>query len=108
MGWLYQHAVKPVLFRLDPEHAHELAIGAMTLLGRVPPLCALLERVHQLPAGAFRPVAAFGLEFPNAVGLAAGFDKDGHAWPAAAALGFGHLEIGTVTFHAQPGNPRPR
>ena len=108
MGWLYQHAVKPVLFRLDPEHAHELAIGSMALLGRVPPLCALLERVNQLPAGAFRPVRAFGLEFPNAAGLAAGFDKDGRAWPAAAALGFGHVEIGTVTLHAQPGNPRPR
>ncbi|MDI1249934.1 MAG: quinone-dependent dihydroorotate dehydrogenase [Lacunisphaera sp.] len=108
MGWLYQHAVKPVLFRLDPEHAHELAIGAMTLLGRLPPLCALLERVNQLPAHLHRPVRAFGLDFPNTVGLAAGFDKDGTGWPAAAALGFGHVEIGTVTLHAQPGNPKPR
>jgi dihydroorotate dehydrogenase len=48
------------------------------------------------------------LNFPNAVGLAAGFDKNGFAWPAAAALGFGHVEIGTVTLHPQPGNPRPR
>ena len=108
MGWFYQHALKPLLFRLDPEHAHELAMRAMTLLGRLPPLCAALERVNQLPSGTHRPVRAFGLEFPNAVGLAAGFDKDGHAWPAAAALGFGHVEIGTVTLHAQPGNPRPR
>jgi dihydroorotate dehydrogenase len=108
MGWLYQHTVKPLLFRLDPEHAHELAIGAMTVLGRLPPLCALLERVNQLPPRLHRPVRAFGLEFPNTVGLAAGFDKDGSGWPAAAALGFGHVEIGTVTLHAQPGNPRPR
>jgi dihydroorotate dehydrogenase len=108
MGWLYQHAVKPVLFHLDPERAHELALGAMTLLGRLPPLCALLERVHQLPPRLHRPVRVFGLEFPNTVGLAAGFDKDGTGWPAAAALGFGHVEIGTVTLHAQPGNPRPR
>jgi len=108
MGWLYQHAVKPLLFHLDPEHAHELAIGGMTLLGRLSPLCALLERVNQLPPRLHRPVRVFGLEFPNTVGLAAGFDKDGTGWPAAAALGFGHVEIGTVTLHAQPGNPRPR
>jgi len=108
MGWLYQHAVKPALFRLDPERAHEVGVGALALLGRVRPLCALLGRIHRLDPARHRPVEAFGLKFPNAVGLAAGFDKDGHAWPAAAALGFGHVEIGTVTFHAQPGNPRPR
>ncbi len=108
MGWLYQHALKPLLFRLDPEHAHELGVDAMALLGRVPPLCALLERVQRLSPGLHRPVECFGLKFPNAVGLAAGFDKNGRAWPAAAALGFGHVEIGTVTLHAQPGNPRPR
>jgi dihydroorotate dehydrogenase len=55
-----------------------------------------------------RPIEAFGLKFPNAVGLAAGFDKNARVWPAAAALGFGHVEIGTVTALAQPGNPRPR
>ena len=54
------------------------------------------------------PVHRFGISFPNVVGLAAGFDKDGVALPALAALGFGFIEAGTVTFHAQPGNPRPR
>ncbi len=108
MGWLYQHAIKPALFRLDAEHAHELAVDALALLGRVRPLCAALERLHRLDPAVHRPVEVFGLKFPNAVGLAAGFDKNGRAWPAAAALGFGHVEIGTVTFHAQPGNPRPR
>ena len=108
MGWLYQHAVKPALFRLDPEHAHELGVGALAGLGRVRPLCAVLEWLHQLPGARHRPVECFGLKFPNAVGLAAGFDKNGRAWPAAAALGFGHVEIGTVTLHGQPGNPRPR
>ena len=67
-----------------------------------------MERLHRIDPTMHRPVEAFGLKFPNAVGLAAGFDKNGRAWPAAAALGFGHVEIGTVTFHAQPGNPRPR
>ncbi len=108
MGWLYQHALKPLLFRLDPEHAHELGVDAMALLGRVPPLCALLARMHRLSPSLHRPVECFGLKFPNAVGLAAGFDKNGRAWSAAAALGFGHVEIGTVTLHAQPGNPKPR
>ena len=108
MGWLYQHAIKPVLFRTDPESAHELAVHSLALLGRVRPLCALLERLHRLPPATHRPVACLGLQFPNAVGLGAGFDKNGFAWPAAAALGFGHVEIGTVTLHAQPGNPRPR
>jgi dihydroorotate dehydrogenase len=56
----------------------------------------------------YKPVECFGLSFTNPIGLAAGFDKNGRAWPAAAALGFGHVEIGTVTLHAQPGNPRPR
>jgi dihydroorotate dehydrogenase len=108
MGWFYQQVVKPALFRLDAEHAHELAVEALALLGRVRPLCAVLERAHRLDPALHRPVEAFGLRFPNAVGLAAGFDKNGRAWPAAAALGFGHVEIGTVTLHAQPGNPRPR
>ena len=108
MGWLYQHALKPALFRLDPERAHELSVDALALLGRVRPVGAVLEKLYRLDPALHRPVECFGLKFPNAVGLAAGFDKNGRAWPGAAALGFGHVEIGTVTFHAQPGNPRPR
>lgn len=108
MGWLYQNLCKPAFFRLDPEHAHEKAVHAMALLGRVRPLCAALEAINQLPTAIYRPVECLGLKFPNAVGLGAGFDKHGLAWPAAAALGFGHVEIGTVTLHAQPGNPKPR
>ena len=108
MSWLYDHVGKPLFFRCDPEVAHEIAVEALALLGRVRPMCALLEKINQLPAGSYRPVECFGLKFPNAVGLAAGFDKNGCAWPAAAALGFGHVEIGTVTHHAQGGNPRPR
>ncbi|WP_438482670.1 quinone-dependent dihydroorotate dehydrogenase [Oleiharenicola lentus] len=108
MGWLYRNVCKPALFRLDAEHAHEIGVDALAALGRFRPLCALMEKINQLPASLYKPVECFGLKFPNAVGLAAGFDKNGRAWPAAAALGFGHVEIGTVTLHAQPGNPRPR
>jgi len=80
----------------------------MALLGALPPLCRALEAWTRLPMATTRPVEAFGLKFPNAVGLAAGFDKNARAWPAAAALGFGHVEIGTVTALAQGGNDRPR
>ena len=107
MSFLYEKAVRPVLFALDSEKAHEAGVSAMALLGRLAPLCRLLEWKHRLPTAA-KPVEAFGLKFPNAVGLAAGFDKNARAWPAAAALGFGHVEIGTVTALGQPGNPKPR
>src|SRR3954462_14418205 len=108
MGWLYQNVLKPLLFRLDAEHAHEVGVDALALLSHLPPLCAAMERWNGLSSSLYGPVECFGLKFPNAVGLAAGFDKNGRAWAAAAALGFGHVEIGTVTLHAQPGNPRPR
>jgi dihydroorotate dehydrogenase len=91
---------------MDPEEAHEFAVSSLALLGRISPLCRLLEVYSQVPR--LRPIKAFGLDFPNAIGMAAGFDKNGKAWPAAAALGFGHVEIGTVTALEQPGNAKPR
>ena len=108
MGAIYEKAMRPVLFRLDPERAHELAVDSLAVLGWFAPVCRMLEALERLSPRSFRPVEAFGLRFPNAVGLAAGFDKNARAWPAAAALGFGHVEIGTVTALAQPGNPKPR
>jgi dihydroorotate dehydrogenase len=108
MGKVYASLLRPFIFRLEPETAHERAVAAMALLGRLGPVCRLLERLNQLDPSRFHPVRFMGLNFPNAVGLAAGFDKNAQAWPAAAALGFGHVEIGTVTGLAQPGNPKPR
>jgi len=108
MGFWYERFVKPALFRLDAERAHESSVRALTLLGRLAPLRKGLEAWTRLPASRRRPITAFGLEFPNAVGLAAGFDKNAVAWPAAAALGFGHVEIGSVTMRPQPGNAAPR
>jgi dihydroorotate dehydrogenase len=108
MGSFYEKLVRPALFRLESERAHEVGVGAMALLGLIAPLRRVLERGNQLAGPGVRPIEAFGLQFPNAVGLAAGFDKNALAWPAAAALGFGHVEIGTVTALAQGGNPRPR
>ncbi len=108
MGFIYEKVARPALFKMDSESAHEFGVNALASLGRLKPLCRLLEACNQLPASRFKPVSAFGLSFPNAIGLAAGFDKNAHAWEAAAALGFGHVEIGTVTALAQPGNPKPR
>ena len=106
MGYYYEHVVRPLLFRMDPEKAHDLGVTALDYLGRIGPLCRLMEAFNMVRSD--KPVEAFGLQFPNAVGLAAGMDKDGRFWRAAPALGFGHVEIGTVTFQQQPGNERPR
>jgi dihydroorotate dehydrogenase len=106
MGFYYENLLRPLLFRLDPEKAHDLGVTGLDYLGRVGFLCRMMERYNAV-AGA-QPVELFGLRFPNAVGLAAGMDKNAQFWRAAAALGFGHVEVGTVTRHRQPGNDRPR
>lgn len=100
----YGRFVRPLLFSLDPETAHHLAIGSLRALSPWPFALRTLTRFHPSP----KPTKLFGLNFPNSIGLAAGFDKNGVAIPALAALGFGFVEIGTVTAKPQPGNPRPR
>lgn len=102
---MYQY-VRPLLFRLDPEAAHDLTVNWLRAAGRFPFLSQVLRRL-MLP-GPQQEIECFGLRFPNVVGLAAGYDKDGLAWRGLAALGFGHLEVGTVTPKGQPGNPLPR
>ncbi len=106
MGAIYEKCFRPWLFRQDAEKAHEHALTSLQTLAGVQPLCSLLAWANRVNGA--RPIELFGLKFPNAVGLAAGFDKNALAWRAAPALGFGHVEIGTVTLHAQPGNARPR
>jgi dihydroorotate dehydrogenase len=100
----YEGFVRPLLFALDPETAHHLAISLLRGASHVD----LLRRALKFFQPATKPKTVFGLKFPNPIGLAAGFDKNGAALPAWAALGFGFIEIGTVTAKAQPGNPRPR
>ncbi len=97
--------LRPLLFRLDPEDAHSLTLTALRLAQAFPPTLWLLQKAFSAPE---KPVEAFGLRFKNPVGLAAGYDKDGVAVRGLAALGFGHIEAGTVTLRPQPGNPRPR
>jgi dihydroorotate dehydrogenase len=99
--------VRPLLFRLDPESAHGMAMGALRAAQAVPPIAALLRRGFRVDDPALRQTL-FGREIANPVGLAAGFDKDAVAVRGLAALGFGFVEIGTLTPKAQAGNPRPR
>jgi len=97
---VYRSLVRPLLFRLPAETAHELALHSLSLL----PASLIKKRVDDSALS----IKRFGLTFPNPIGLAAGFDKNGIALQPLAALGFGFIEAGTVTYHPQPGNPRPR
>lgn len=99
--------LRPLLFLLDAERAHHLVTGLFRLLMRLPLLWPWVRRRHLVrdPRLAQR---VWGLTFENPVGLAAGFDKDARLYRAMAALGFGAVEVGTVTARPQPGNPRPR
>jgi dihydroorotate dehydrogenase len=103
---MYQ-TLRPLIFRLQPEAAHNLTVALLRASGALPPAATLL-RAQFRPAQPSAPVRAFGLTFANPLGLAAGYDKDGLAWRGLAALGFGHIEVGTVTVRPQGGNPGPR
>src|SRR5262245_47782488 len=98
---LYERLARPALFRIsggDAEAAHEWTLRRLTVLARRPALLAAVRRRYAVHA----PVTVFGVRFPNPVGLAAGMDKDGLALAAWPALGFGFVEVGTVTAQAQP------
>src|SRR5882672_7354695 len=100
----YERFVRPLLFSLDAETAHQLTIALLQRASRFDPALRMLRSLQPSP----KPKTLFGLTFPNPIGLAAGLDKNGVALPAWAALGFGFIEIGTVTAKAQLGNPKPR
>ncbi|TDC40177.1 quinone-dependent dihydroorotate dehydrogenase [Micromonospora sp. KC213] len=104
---MFEQTLRPLLFRIgggDAETAHEWTLRRLAGLSRRPAALAALRARYLVRA----PRTVFGVEFPNPVGLAAGMDKNGVALPAWPALGFGFVEVGTVTAHGQPGNPRPR
>ena len=97
--------IRPLLFQLDPEDAHRLTLWLLNQAGRLRFPLKMLETLYAAPD---HPTEVFGLSFKNPIGLAAGYDKDGMALPGLAALGFGHIEIGTITPLPQEGNPKPR
>lgn len=100
----YERFVRPLLFSLDAETAHQFTISLLGSAAHFKLALRALKSFQPPP----KPKTVFGLKFPNPIGLAAGLDKNGVALPAWAALGFGFIEIGTVTAKAQPGNPKPR
>ena len=97
-------AIRSLLFRLDAEEAHEFAARQMEALQQIPIALRMIHAVCRAEA----PVRLLGLTFPTPVGIAAGFDKNARMIPMLAALGFGFIEVGTVTLRPQSGNPRPR
>src|SRR5919201_3170720 len=101
---LYERLVRPLLFWPEAETAHHFTIESLRRASHFDLALRALKRF----APPSKPKTLFGLNFPNPMGLAAGLDKNGVALPAWAALGFGFIEIGTVTAMAQPGNPKPR
>jgi dihydroorotate dehydrogenase len=103
---MFHPLLRTALFALDPERAHELALSSLARLAARPRLAQFARRALARPRE--RPVRLLGLTFPHRVGLAAGFDKNGIAPLAWWALGFGFIEVGTVTPRAQPGNEKPR
>lgn len=122
---IYQFVLRPLLFNLlkaDPENLHSKTIRSLEWLGNHSDTLGTTHNVYRQPANWVKSgfeqwfclcdsrlsQSLFGLQFPNPVGLAAGFDKDGVATPMWSSLGFGFAEVGTVTSQAQPGNPRPR
>src|SRR5258705_11446534 len=103
---IYRSLLRPILFRLPPETVHELALHSLSFFLSSPTARKLVAgRTTAVPLG---KLERFGLRFANPVGLAAGFDKNGTSAQALAVLGFGFIEVGSVTSEPQPGNPQPR
>lgn len=104
---MYKHLLRPLLFLLPPEAIHHLVIHGLKIGRWIPGALALLRACFTLRHPALER-EVFGLKFPNPVGLAAGFDKNAEVCRELGAMGFGFVEIGTVTPEGQPGNARPR
>ncbi len=103
----YERFLRPVLFKIGPEWIHQATLQMLAMAGAWKPLRAILRRIYCVDDASLQ-VNLWGLTFPNPIGMAAGYDKDGRGMHGLACLGFGHLELGTVTPLPQVGNPRPR
>ena len=109
-GAVYRSLVRPALFRFEAERAHGIALGGLSLVSWAMGVSPAVERAGRrlTVSGPTSGIDLMGLHFPTRVGVAGGLDKDGRALRAWPLLGFGFIEVGTVTAHAQPGNPTPR
>ncbi len=104
---MYKTLIRPILFQMAPERAHYFTIGLLKILYKIPGLASIFRAMYSTKHLNLE-TEVFGLKFPNPVGLAAGFDKDARVIDEFSTLGFGFIEIGTVTPKGQPGNPQPR
>ena len=104
---MYRKLIKPILFAMNIERAHSTVLFLLRMIGKIPGGRALLRAIYRTEHPSLER-EVFGLRFPNPIGLAAGFDRNGEAFRELSALGFGFVEIGTVTPQPQAGNPRPR
>ena len=104
---MYKLFIRPLLFLINPENVHHITFGFLRFAGAIPGIKALLQFIFDVKDPRLKK-RLFGLTFPNPVGLAAGFDKDARCIDELACLGFGFIEIGTVTPQAQVGNEKPR
>ncbi len=108
MGGLYRGLVRPLLFAVDAERAHALGAGALEMAQRRGPVRAVLGSTFRPDPGASLAVQCLGMRLDHPFGVAAGFDKGATLYNALGSLGFSFVEVGTLTLHPQPGNPRPR
>tara|TARA_B100001115_G_scaffold184284_1_gene186071 strand:- start:467 stop:1507 length:1041 start_codon:yes stop_codon:yes gene_type:complete len=104
--WMYRLLLKPIFFSLDPEKAHHFTFNLIRLMHRIPGFGAISRAMYR-PSNT-DSIDLWGLHFPNRVGMAAGFDKDGKLYRELYNYGFGFIEVGTVTPKPQAGNPKPR
>ncbi len=104
---MYKSIIKPILFRFQPENAHNIVFSSVKTLFKIPFVKPLVRAAFCVEDKRLERTV-FGIKFPNPVGLAAGFDKDAKLYKELACFGFGFVEIGTLTPVGQPGNPQPR
>lgn len=105
---LYENLVKPIFFKMDPEQAHHVMIKGLSVAGKIPGATALLNSMYGVNEHPELAVDLLGIHFHNPIGLAAGLDKNGVATAGFSNIGFGFMEVGTVTPKGQPGNELPR
>ena len=104
---MYKHILKPILFRFNPETAHNMIMSTLTFLRHIPFAGAIMRSIYKKDTPSLEK-EVFGINFPNPVGLAGGLDKNGEHYNDMANFGFGFVEIGSLTPKPQDGNPRPR
>ena len=104
---MYTQIIRPLLFCLSPENVHKLTVAALRFAGYIPGSKWLMKKMFAVKHPALER-EVFGVKFDNPIGIAAGFDKNAEVYNELSALGYGFVEVGTVTPKGQPGNPRPR